>query len=168
MRIGHGQDAHPLKQGRPLVLGGVTVPYQKGLDGHSDADVVIHALCDALLGATGLGDIGTYFPSTDESYKDIDSRLLLKQVLNYIRKSNFSIGNVDITILAQEPKLAEHIPAMKKNLADDLKTDKSLINIKATTTEGMGFIGRKEGISAHAVVLIISGVNSQVLFFSCF
>ena len=134
MRIGHGYDAHPLKQGRPLVLGGVTVPYQKGLDGHSDADVVIHALCDALLGATGLGDIGTYFPSTDESYKDIDSRLLLKQVLNYIRKSNFSIGNVDITILAQEPKLAEHIPAMKKNLADDLKTDKSLINIKATTT----------------------------------
>ena len=160
MRIGHGYDAHPLKQGRPLVLGGVTVPYQKGLDGHSDADVVIHALCDALLGATGIGDIGTYFPSTDESYKDIDSRLLLKQVLNYIRKSNFSIGNVDITILAQEPKLAEHIPAMKKNLADDLKTDKSLINIKATTTEGMGFIGRKEGISAHAVVLIISGVNS--------
>ena len=159
MRIGHGYDAHPLKQGRPLVLGGVTVPYQKGLDGHSDADVVIHALCDALLGATGLGDIGTYFPSTDESYKDIDSRLLLKQVLNYIRKSNFSIGNVDITILAQEPKLAEHIPAMKKNLADDLKTDKSLINIKATTTEGMGFIGRKEVISAHAVVLIISGVN---------
>ena len=160
MRIGHGYDAHTLKQGRPLVLGGVTVPYQKGLDGHSDADVVIHALCDALLGATGLGDIGTYFPSTDESYKDIDSRLLLKQVLNYIRKSNFSIGNVDITILAQEPKLAEHIPAMKKNLADDLKTDKSLINIKATTTEGMGFIGRKEGISAHAVVLIISGINS--------
>ena len=159
MRIGHGYDAHHLKQGRPLVLGGVTVPYQKGLDGHSDADVVIHALCDALLGATGLGDIGTYFPSTDESYKDIDSRLLLKQVLNYIRKSNFSIGNVDITILAQEPKLAEHIPAMKKNLADDLKTDKSLINIKATTTEGMGFIGRKEGISAHAVVLIISGVK---------
>ena len=159
MRIGNGYDAHPLKQGRPLVLGGVTVPYQKGLDGHSDADVVIHALCDALLGATGLGDIGTYFPSTDESYKDIDSRLLLKQVLNYIRKSNFSIGNVDITILAQEPKLAEHIPAMKKNLADDLKTDKSLINIKATTTEGMGFIGRKEGISAHAVVLIISGVK---------
>ena len=159
MLIGHGYDAHPLKQGRPLVLGGVTVPYQKGLDGHSDADVVIHALCDALLGATGLGDIGTYFPSTDESYKDIDSRLLLKQVLNYIRKSNFSIGNVDITILAQEPKLAEHIPAMKKNLADDLKTDKSLINIKATTTEGMGFIGRKEGISAHAVVLIISGVK---------
>ena len=123
MRIGHGYDAHPLKQGRPLVLGGVTVPYQKGLDGHSDADVVIHALCDALLGATGLGDIGTYFPSTDESYKDIDSRLLLKQVLNYIRKSNFSIGNVDITILAQEPKLAEYIQAMKKNLADDLKTD---------------------------------------------
>ena len=160
MRIGHGYDAHPLKQGRPLVLGGVTVPYQKGLDGHSDADVVIHGLCDSLLGATGLGDIGTYFPSTDESYKDIDSRLLLKQVLNYIRNSNFSIGNVDITILAQEPKLAEHIPAMKKNLADDLKTDKSLINIKATTTEGMGFIGRKEGISAHAVVLIISGVNS--------
>ena len=159
MRIGHGYDAHPLKQGRPLVLGGVTVPYQKGLDGHSDADVVIHALCDALLGATGLGDIGTYFPSTDESYKDIDSRLLLKQVLNYIRKSNFSIGNVDITILAQEPKLAEHIPAMKKNLADDLKTDKSLINIKATTTEGMGFIGRKESISAHAVVLIISSVK---------
>ena len=154
MRIGHGYDAHRLKEGRSLILGGVKIPFQKGLDGHSDADVVIHALCDALLGAIGLGDIGAHFPDSDPSLKDIDSRVLLKQVSNMIKESNFLIGNVDITILADEPKLAKHIPIMKKNLADDLNSKTSLINIKATTTEGMGFIGRGEGISAHAVVLL--------------
>ena len=154
MRIGHGYDAHRLKEGRSLILGGVKIPFQKGLDGHSDADVVIHALCDALLGAIGLGDIGAHFPDSDPSLKDIDSRVLLKQVSNMIKESNFLIGNVDITILADEPKLAKHIPIMKKNLADDLNSEISLVNIKATKTEGMGFIGRGEGISAHAVVLL--------------
>ena len=154
MRIGHGYDAHRLKEGRSLILGGVKIPFQKGLDGHSDADVVIHALCDALLGAVGLGDIGIHFPDSDPSLKNIDSRVLLKQVSNMIKGSNFLIGNVDITILADEPKLAKHIPIMKKNLADDLNSEISLVNIKATKTEGMGFIGRGEGISAHAVVLL--------------
>ena len=154
MRIGHGYDTHPLKEGRALILGGVKIPFQKGLDGHSDADVVIHALCDALLGAVGLGDIGIHFPDSDPLLKNIDSRVLLKQVSNIIKESNFLVGNVDITILAEEPKLAKHIPIMKKNLADDLNSKISLINIKATTTEGMGFIGRGEGISAHAVVLL--------------
>ena len=154
MRIGHGYDTHPLKEGRALILGGVKIPFQKGLDGHSDADVVIHALCDALFGAVGLGDIGIHFPDSDPSLKNIDSRVLLKQVSNIIKESNFLVGNVDITILAEEPKLAKHIPIMKKNLADDLNSKTSLINIKATTTEGMGFIGRGEGISAHAVVLL--------------
>ena len=155
MRIGHGYDAHPLVKEKPLILGGVKIPFDKGLDGHSDADVVIHALCDALLGAIGLGDIGNHFPNTDPLLKDIDSRLLLRQVANLIRKHKFLISNADITILAEKPKLAEHIPAMKKNLTDDLNCQISLLNIKATTTEGMGFIGRGEGISAHAVVLLI-------------
>ena len=155
MRIGHGYDAHPLVKEKPLILGGVKIPFDKGLDGHSDADVVIHALCDALLGATGLGDIGNHFPNTDPLLKDIDSRLLLRQIADLIRKHKFLISNADITILAEKPKLAEHIPAMKKNLTDDLNCQISLLNIKATTTEGMGFIGRGEGISAHAVVLLI-------------
>ena len=156
MRIGHGYDAHPLVKEKPLILGGVKIPFDKGLDGHSDADVVIHALCDALLGAIGLGDIGNHFPNTDPLLKDIDSRLLLRQVANLIRKHKFLISNADITILAEKPKLAEHIPAMKKNLTDDLNCQISLLNIKATTTEGMGFIGHGEDISAHAVVLLIS------------
>ena len=156
MRIGHGYDAHPLVKERSLILGGVKIPFDKGLDGHSDADVVIHALCDALLGATGLGDIGNHFPNTDPLLKDIDSRLLLRQIADLIRKHKFLISNADITILAEKPKLAEHIPAMKKNLTDDLNCQISLLNIKATTTEGMGFIGHGEGISAHAVVLLIS------------
>ena len=161
MRIGHGYDAHPLKEGRLLILGGVKIPFQKGLDGHSDADVVIHALCDSLLGAIGLGDIGTHFPDIDPSLKDIDSRVLLKKVSNMIKESNFLIGNVDITILAEKPKLTEYMPMMKKNLAGDLKIETSLVNIKATTTEGMGFIGRGEGISSHAVVLLNSDVDSK-------
>jgi len=156
MRIGHGYDAHCFVEGRPLVLGGVSISHSKGLDGHSDADVVIHAVCDALLGAMGLGDIGVYFPNTDMKLKDIDSRVLLKQIFDLMKENKFIIGNLDITILAQEPKMVDYIPMMKENFASDLNSSISLINIKATTTEGMGFIGRGEGIAAHAVVLLSS------------
>ena len=156
MRIGHGYDAHRLVEGRPLILGGVTIPYSKGLDGHSDADVVIHALCDALFGAMGLGDIGVHFPDTDMKLKDINSRVLLKQTFDLMRENNYTVGNVDISILVQEPKMADYISVMKENIANDLNSKVSLINIKATTTEGMGFIGRGEGIAAHAVALLFS------------
>jgi 2-C-methyl-D-erythritol 2,4-cyclodiphosphate synthase len=156
MRIGHGYDAHRLVEGRPLILGGVTISYSKGLDGHSDADVVIHALCDALFGAMSLGDLGVHFPNTNMKLKDINSRVLLKQTLDLMKENNYTVGNVDISILVQEPKMADYILAMKENLANDLNSKASLINIKATTTEGMGFIGRGEGIAAHAVVLLFS------------
>jgi len=156
MRIGHGYDAHRLVEGRPLILGGVTISYSKGLDGHSDADVVIHALCDALFGAMSLGDLGVHFPDTDMKLKDINSRVLLKQTFDLMKENNYTVGNVDISILVQEPKMADYISAMKENLANDLNSKASLINIKATTTEGMGFIGRGEGIAAHAVVLLFS------------
>ena len=156
MRIGHGYDAHRLVEGRPLILGGVTISYSKGLDGHSDADVVIHALCDALFGAMSLGDLGVHFPNTNMKLKDINSRVLLKQTLDLMKENNYAVGNVDISILVQEPKMADYISAMKENLANDLNSKASLINIKATTTEGMGFIGRGEGIAAHAVVLLFS------------
>ena len=158
MRIGHGYDAHRLVEGRPLILGGVTIPYSKGLDGHSDADVVIHALCDALFGAMGLGDIGVHFPDTDMKLKDINSRVLLKQTFDLMKENNYTVGNVDISILLQEPKIADYIPAKKENLVNDLNSKASLINIKATTTEGMGFIGRGEGIAAHAVALLFSAL----------
>ena len=156
MRIGHGYDAHRLVEGRPLILGGVTISYSKGLDGHSDADVVIHALCDALFGAMSLGDLGVHFPNTNMKLKDINSRVLLKQTFDLMKENNYTVGNVDISILVQEPKMADYILAMKENLANDLNSKASLINIKATTTEGMGFIGRGEGIAAHAVVLLFS------------
>ncbi len=154
MRIGHGYDAHRLVENKKLTLGGVTIPYEKGLEGHSDADALIHALCDALLGAMGLGDIGTYFPDTDPQYKDIDSRVLLEQVVELMIKNNYVLSNADMTILAQAPKMAGHIPAMKENLSHDLKVDADKINIKATTTEKMGHIGRGEGIAVHSVVLL--------------
>lgn len=156
MRIGHGYDAHRLVEGRSLILGGVTIPYEKGLEGHSDADAVIHALCDAILGAMCLGDIGSHFPDTDPELKNIDSRILLRQVYDLIKENKFVLGNADITILAQAPKMAPHIPAMRKNLADDLNINIADINIKATTTEGMGFIGEGQGIAVHAVVVITS------------
>jgi len=156
MRIGHGYDAHRLVEDRPLILGGVTIPYKKGLEGHSDADAVIHSLCDAILGAMCLGDIGSHFPDTDPEFKNIDSRILLKQVVELMGKNNFVLNNADITILAQSPKMAGHISAMKKNLAADLNTNISNINIKASTTERMGFIGRGEGIAVYAVVLLNS------------
>ncbi len=156
MRIGHGYDAHRLVEGRPLILGGVTIPYEKGLEGHSDADAVIHALCDAILGALCLGDIGNHFPDTDPKLKNIDSRVLLKQVVDLVKEKNYALGNADITIIAQAPKMAAHIPAMKENLANDLNSKIDNINIKATTTERMGFVGRGEGIVAQAVVLLVS------------
>jgi 2-C-methyl-D-erythritol 2,4-cyclodiphosphate synthase len=155
MRIGHGYDVHALVAGRKLVLGGVTIAHALGLAGHSDADVLIHAICDACLGAAGLGDIGRHFPDADPRYKGIDSRALLRQVHDLIRARGWLVGNVDCTIVAQAPKLAPHLSAMAANLAVDLRVLPEQINIKATTTEKLGFAGREEGIAAHAVVLLV-------------
>lgn len=154
MRIGHGYDAHRFAEGRRLMLGGVHIPYARGLQAHSDGDVVIHALCDALLGAAGLGDIGGHFPDTDAQYKDVNSRVLLQRVVTMITQAGFAIGNVDITVIAQAPKIKPHVVEMKRNLAQDLGAGEHQINIKATTTEGMGFTGRGEGMAAHAFVLL--------------
>lgn len=155
MRIGQGYDAHKFKESGKLILGGVEVPYEKGMEAHSDGDVVIHALCDALLGAMALGDIGKHFPDTDDSYKGIDSRILLKEVMNKVRQGGMKLGNADITIIAQAPKLAPHIQAMRQILAVDMSTAISNVSIKATTTEKMGFTGRAEGIAVTAVVLLV-------------
>ena len=152
MRIGQGFDVHPLTAGRRLVIGGVTIPYEKGLDGHSDADVLLHAICDALLGAAGLGDIGRHFPDSDPAYRGADSRTLLREVRRKLGKR--TIVNVDATILAQEPRMAPHMARMVDNIAADLELAPAAVNIKATTTEHLGFIGRLEGIAAQAVVLI--------------
>ncbi len=154
MRVGFGYDVHKLVEGRKCIICGVDVPHTKGLLGHSDADVAIHALCDALLGAAALGDIGRLFPDTSKEFKDIDSRILLREVVKRLHENNFSVGNVDITIAAQKPKLMPHIEAMRENMASDLNIDISCVNIKATTTEKLGFEGREEGISAYAVALI--------------
>ena len=154
MRIGHGFDAHAFTENRPLILGGVRIPYARGLAAHSDGDAVIHALCDALLGAAALGDIGMHFPDNDVEYENIDSRILLRKVIGNLKEYSFGIGNVDITILAQEPKLFPHISSMRANLATDMELDVLSINIKATTTEKMGYIGRGEGIAVYAVVLL--------------
>lgn len=154
MRIGQGYDVHAFAENRKLILGGVEIPYEKGLAGHSDADVLIHACCDAILGAAALGDIGKHFPDTSADFKNIDSRILLRHVAELIIKEGFSIGNLDATIIAQQPRLAPYIDNMKKNLASDLNVDLDQINVKATTTEKLGFEGRKEGIAAQAVVLL--------------
>ena len=154
MRIGHGYDVHRLVSGRPLIIGGVSIPFELGLLGHSDADVLIHAVCDALLGAAALGDIGKHFPDTDSAYQDIDSRLLLRKTAELIKEKGFNTVNVDITVIAQRPKLAFYIPEMKKNISSDLNAAPDCINIKATTEEGLGFTGSGEGIAAHAVCLI--------------
>jgi 2-C-methyl-D-erythritol 2,4-cyclodiphosphate synthase len=154
MRIGHGYDVHQLVAGRELVLGGVKIPHAKGLYGHSDADALIHAICDACLGAAGLGDIGRHFPDTDRQYKDIDSRVLLRRVRDTLKMHGWRVVNVDSTIIAQAPKLAPHIPAMVANIAADLGVETGAINVKATTTEKLGFAGREEGIAAHAVALL--------------
>jgi 2-C-methyl-D-erythritol 2,4-cyclodiphosphate synthase len=154
MRIGHGFDVHRFTEGDAIVLGGVRIPFEKSFAAHSDGDVAIHALCDALLGAAGLGDIGTHFPDTSEQYAGIDSRILLRNVVDLLINKNLHVGNVDITIVAQAPKLAPYISAMRENLAGDLNVDPSRVNVKATTTEHLGFTGRGEGIASHAVVLL--------------
>jgi 2-C-methyl-D-erythritol 2,4-cyclodiphosphate synthase len=154
MRIGHGYDVHQLVSGRPLILGGVQVPHSKGLLGHSDADVLIHAICDACLGAAALGDIGRHFPDSDPRYKGIDSRKLLCEVRARLEAEGWRVQNVDSTIIAQAPRLAGHIPQMITNIATDLGVAASQVNVKATTTEKLGFAGREEGIAAHAVVLL--------------
>ena len=154
IRIGQGFDAHRFKEGGKLILGGVDIPHTHGMEAHSDGDVLIHALCDALLGALGEGDIGRHFPDTDKQFKGIDSRILLRGVVKLMREKSFQLGNADMTIIAQAPKMAPHLEAMKLNLAADLQTDLANINIKATTTEQMGFAGRGEGIAAMSVVLI--------------
>ena len=154
MRIGHGFDAHALVAGRKLVIGGVAIPYEKGLAGHSDADVLIHAVCDALLGAAALGDIGSHFPDTDPRYKDIDSRRLLREVARLLKERGLKAANVDATIIAQAPRMAPHIPAMRANLAADLGVAADAVNVKAKTTERLGFVGRGEGIAAEAVALL--------------
>jgi len=154
MRIGHGFDAHRFAPGRPLVLGGVSVPHEFGLEAHSDGDVVIHALCDALLGAAGLGDIGRHFPDNDPAFSGIDSRLLLRRVKAQLDAQHLAVGSVDLTVVAQAPRLAPHIEAMRARLAADLALAPERLNVKATTTERMGFTGRGEGIAAFAVVLL--------------
>lgn len=154
MRIGHGYDVHRLVEGRKLILGGVEIPYEKGLDGHSDADVLVHAVMDALLGAAALGDIGKHFPDTDEAYRGIDSLLLLDRVNETIIQKGYSISNIDVTVIAQKPKLSPYIPLMKERLTQRLHLDEDQLNIKATTEERLGFTGRGEGISCHAVCLL--------------
>lgn len=151
LRIGQGYDVHRLTEGRALILGGVTVPYERGLDGHSDADVLTHAIMDALLGAAGLGDIGRLFPDTDDAYLGADSRKLLAAVLEKLRAAGWQVNNVDVTIIAQRPKLAPYEPAMLENLIADLGLPRDAVNVKATTTEKLGFTGRGEGIAAEAV-----------------
>lgn len=153
-RIGHGFDVHQLVLGRALIIGGVTIEYERGLLGHSDADVLLHAIADALLGAAGLGDIGKHFPDTDFRYKGIDSRELLRHVAMKIGEAGYVVGNVDATIIAQMPKMAPHISTMVSNIAVDLGVESSQVNIKATTTEKLGFTGRGEGIAAEAVCLL--------------
>lgn len=153
-RVGHGYDVHQLTENRKLILGGVDIPYEKGLLGHSDADVVVHAIIDALLGAAALGDIGLHFPDTDESYQNADSLKLLEKVCSLIKEKNYEISNIDATIIAQKPKLRPYIESMRKNIASVLRIDEDSVNIKATTEEKLGFTGRLEGISAHCVALI--------------
>jgi 2-C-methyl-D-erythritol 2,4-cyclodiphosphate synthase len=154
MRIGEGFDAHRFEPGRKLMLGGVLIPHDRGLAAHSDGDTVIHALCDALLGAAALGDIGAHFPDTDASFRNIDSRILLRKVAALLLQKGYKISNVDVTVIAQAPKLAPYISTMRANLAADLGLAVDAVSVKATTTEKMGFTGREEGIAAHAVALI--------------
>ena len=154
MRIGHGYDVHRLVEGRELILGGVKIPYEKGLLGHSDADVLLHAVSDALLGAAGLGDIGIHFPDTDPAYKGADSRVLLGCVAEKVRTAGYKVGNVDVTMIAQKPKLKDHIPQMQKNIAAFLGIEENRVNVKATTEEKLGFTGEGLGMSCHAVCLL--------------
>ena len=154
MRIGHGYDVHRLVEGRDLILGGVKIDFELGLLGHSDADVLLHAVSDALLGAAGLGDIGRHFPDTDPQYKGADSRVLLRHVVKLVVEHGYRISNVDVTMIAQKPKLKDHIPQMVKNIAADLQIPESRVNVKATTEEKLGFTGTMEGLRCHAVCLL--------------
>lgn len=155
MRIGHGYDVHRLVEDRKLILGGVDIPYEKGLLGHSDADVLLHAVSDAILGAAALGDIGKHFPDTDPAFKGADSRVLLRHVVNLIKQKGFSLGNIDCTVIAQRPKLKDYIETMRQNIADDCGVEVSCVNVKATTEENLGFTGDGSGISAHAVCILV-------------
>lgn len=155
IRIGHGFDVHRFGGEGPCILGGVEVPYEQGLIAHSDGDVVLHAISDALLGAIAAGDIGRHFPDTDPQFKGVDSRILLRDVFARVKKAGFGIGNLDVTILAQAPKMAPHVDAMCANIANDLECEISQVNVKATTTEKLGFTGRKEGIAVESVVLLV-------------
>lgn len=157
LRIGHGYDAHRFAEpqdNRPLVLGGINIPHDRGLLAHSDGDALIHALCDALLGALGKGDIGRHFPDNDDNYKNVDSGVLLKVVMDMVQADGWRLINADLTILAQAPRMAPYIENMRKRLADLLNADTDCVNVKASTTEGMGFVGRREGVETHAVVLL--------------
>ena len=154
IKIGHGYDVHQLVTGRALILGGVEIDHTKGLLGHSDADVLLHAICDAIIGALGLGDIGQHFPNTDEQYAGVDSRVLLRHVAGLMQVEGYQVGNIDATVVAQAPKLASHLSAMRENIASDLQCTKQQVNVKATTTEKLGFAGRQEGIEAHAVIVL--------------
>ena len=154
IRIGHGFDVHRFTKGDHVVLGGVKIPYNKGLEAHSDGDVVIHAICDALLGAIAAGDIGRHFPDTDSRYKNIDSCVLLENVYQQVLKQDYCLANLDVTVIAQAPVLSKHIPSMCKRVADVMKVSIDQINIKATTTERLGYIGREEGIAVHSVVIV--------------
>ena len=155
MRIGYGYDVHRLEAGRPLVLGGVTIPFELGLAGHSDADVLLHAIADALLGACALGDIGQHFPDTSDEYENIDSRILLRHVRDLVNDKGYAVGNVDGTVVAERPKLADYTPEICQNIAADLNIGLSQVSVKATTSEGIGFEGQEKGISARAVALLI-------------
>src|SRR6187399_473832 len=160
-RVGSGVDFHQLQKGRELWIGGVHVPFKKGLAGHSDADVLLHAICDALLGALALGDLGVHFPDSDPRWKGADSRGLLRHVVSLVRARGYGVGNVDATVIAQAPKLAPFVAAMRANVAADLGCDPACVSIKATTTERLGFAGREEGIAAEAVVLVTPQANAQ-------
>ena len=160
MRIGHGYDVHRVTEGRKMIIGGVEIPYEKGLLGHSDADVLLHAVTDALLGAAALGDIGRHFPDTDPRYKGIDSRIRIRHAVKLLAELGYRAENVDATVIAQKPKLAPYIDRMKENIAAELGVDPDRVNVKATTEERLGFTGREEGIAAHAVCLIEKADNS--------
>ena len=153
-RIGHGYDVHKLEEGKKFIIGGIEINHSKGAIGHSDADVVIHVICDALLGAMSLGDIGSHFPDTDNKYKGIDSKILLGDVINIMKENKYDIVNIDVTILLQKPKLRDHIDTMRNTIAEIAGSKVSSISVKATTTEGLGFVGREEGVAAHCVCLL--------------
>lgn len=154
MRIGFGYDVHPLVPGRPLILGGVSVPYERGLEGYSDADVVVHALCDALLGALALGDLGQHFPSTDERWRGVSSLVLLQHVMTLVAEQHYILGNADVTVVAQRPRLAPYVPQMVQTLSESMGSAPGRLSVKATTTDGLGFTGQEAGIAAYAVCVV--------------